>query len=58
MKNLIGSLAEDFHYFETSALSNQKMSSQKIVYMLSSHLSGNPGLHVRYFRVPSYKGQM
>ena len=26
MKNLIGSLAEDFHCFETSALSNQKMS--------------------------------
>ena len=24
MKNLIGSLAEDFHCFETSALSNQK----------------------------------
>ena len=26
MKNLIGSLNEDFHCFETSALSNQKMS--------------------------------
>ena len=26
MKNLIGSIAEDFHCFETSALSNQKMS--------------------------------
>ena len=25
-KNLIGSLAEDFHCYETSALSNQKMS--------------------------------
>ena len=29
MKNLIASLAEDFHFFETSALSNQEMSQQK-----------------------------
>ena len=64
MKNLIGSLAEDFHCFETSALSNQKpcLNKKLCTCFLPIFTGGtsrcglhldNPGLHVSYFRVPS-----
>ena len=65
MKNLIGSLAEDFHCFETWALHYQikRCLNKKLCTCFLPIFTGgtsrcglhldNPGLHVRYFRVPS-----